>query len=187
MCTYFLFLNIDYVKRVNESGLGITPHAYNDIHVQQNISPDFICKALGEKQKRLVSDVLKHKYDDNENYQFDTLQLYQLAAESLGYSVYKLTHLRGYTSRNMKRYFSDDIIHIGAASHFLDVSRTNQYPEHIIMLKLAYLLLCKYNTILPTSYKLALKLTRFKLLGMSQSVNLPKMEEDIGKYFIEKI
>ena len=122
MCTYFLFLNIDCVKSVYESGLDITPHAYSDIRVQVNISPDFACKVLSEKHKRLVSDTIKHYYDDNGKYQFDTLQLYQLAAESIGYSIHKLTHLRGYISMNMDRYFSNDIIHIGASSHFLDVS-----------------------------------------------------------------
>ena len=96
--------------------------AYSDIRVQVNISPDFACKVLSEKHKRLVSDTIKHYYDDNGKYQFDTLQLYQLAAESIGYSIHKLTHLRGYISMNMDRYFSNDIIHIGASSHFLDVS-----------------------------------------------------------------
>ena len=114
--TYFIFLNVEAVKEVRER-YGVSPctYAYSEGR-KGRTAPYGRNRLLTPEVVERIATVLppdsrgrRPPFLTERDY-YDTLQVYQLLARSLGYRVHKV---RSLTSRS-----SDEIVHVGKVSYY---------------------------------------------------------------------
>ena len=172
--TYFLFLNVNCIKKVKESKVYVSPHGYRDARVKD--IRDLKSRTITSKQKKLLYRIIpKEIYlssteeSSSSLLRFDTLQLYQVIADALGFHLNKIRNYCGEASA--PSYLSNDAIHIGASVHVLDINFKNQceVEKGKLLLQFAYHLLAQNISRLPERYKYRLKAFRYRLQSMGIS------------------
>lgn len=97
LCTFFVFLNVDAIRAVT-SEIPVSPDVYSHQLMRRPTSPYAVTKLLTPAHIRWLKRMLptdssgRPIYLNGEEY-FDTLQVFQLIANALGFQVNRVRSL----------------------------------------------------------------------------------------------
>ena len=145
LCTCFLFINVDVLKKVEAQGYSIS--AWADSQHER----DF--RRSRTKEMQLLRAFLP--IGDKDELWCDTLVRYQLIANALGFRLNRVRDLRGTWPGDTTwgYFFSDELIHAGQVS--ASQARRKPWPEwYNILMQANYLLLRHVDQVhhLPAQY-----------------------------------
>jgi hypothetical protein len=194
MCTHFLFVNREVLRAVQRQ-VRVSPCTHNYEGSNMGRGQFSFSKVPTRKQLRLLSRVLPldtggrpvYPSDVEERFGlrcFDTLVLYQLVAQALGYRLNKVRPLNG--TPETAGYVSDELFHVNAASWY-ELLRGDGgiFQEHYRrMVQLNYFLLTERGDKFPPSYRLLLEKAGAELARLEISPS--QVPETVHRYFAER-
>lgn len=170
--THFLFLNISTIETLKQAGIEVSPRTY--VYDLSDMVPFTRSDIILPKHLEIIGKKVSEKiYPDTvENFHFfDTLQLYQIVVESLGFRINKVRNLC------TEHYFTDEVIHIGAASNYSEPNM-EKFPEFKKWdnlnryLTVSYTILKQYVEDLPIKYRIKEKMVAIHMqrLGINPDI-----------------
>jgi hypothetical protein len=195
MCTHFLFVNVDVLEAVKERGIRVSPctHNYEGSNMGRGLFS--FSKVPTRQQIELLKRVLPLDPKGRPVYPssvearfglqcFDTLVLYQLLTNALGYRLHKVRNLNG--TPETEGYYSDELVHVNAASWYV-LLKTSQgiFQEHYRrMVQLNYCFLAETGDRLPSHYQVV----RDGLARELDRLDIPvsQVPETVHRYFAER-
>jgi len=115
LLTYFLFLNVDVIRKVT-AALPVSPCTYS-YHESRSgrTAPYGFCRRVTPAITAALASLLPtgsegHPVYLTETDCYDTLQVYQLVAQSLGHRIGRV--------RQLRRQMSNEIVHVGRVSYY---------------------------------------------------------------------
>lgn len=185
--TYFIFINANVIRHINNLSLNISPGLYIYPADQLNgrtfpAKPDTIQPCHMPYISHFNGAYPKQFSEDVDDGFFDTLLLFQFVSEGLGYGIKRIRRL------SHDYYMSDELLHVGGSSsfsHFGNKSETSviqkyQFNSPVFHMA-AYLLLAECASELPQLYKKKLLLLR-KLYEMNGKSN-QMIRSEIAAFF----
>jgi hypothetical protein len=169
LATFFIFLNAEVIRDVTAQ-LPVTPCTYSyEVTKNSRTVPGATCRVLTDDLVERLAQVLpderggKPRYPFLDNF-FDTLHVYQLVAQTMGYRLHRV--------RPLRLRSTDEIVHIGKVSYYFDRwsgrGQPKNLPYYILILQTEILVLKDLRGSLPDSYELRWK----KLTGELQRLGL---------------
>jgi hypothetical protein len=172
LSTYLLFLNAAAIREVIAQ-VPVTPctYSYERTSNSRTVS-DRYCRmltpVLAERLGQIlpVDDAGRPRYLGEDNF-FDTLHVYQLVAETLGYRLGRV--------RPLRHENTDEVVHVGKVSYYEERWSGRDLPENQIvvrlLLQMEYLMLQDLCGRLPIHYELRRQRLAAKLgkLGVPSS------------------
>jgi hypothetical protein len=164
LCTHLVAINHEVLTRVRALGIPTSPINYSFEPTRRSGYRHSYTRRPTRSQVRLISGLLPINGNGRPLYPsaipekgnlayFDTLTMYQLCAEGLGYRLQPLRDLQG--TNTLERHFSDEVVHINAASYYRGFkhSQNPEYrPYYRMLLPFDYLLLRSQVAGLPRQY-----------------------------------
>jgi hypothetical protein len=164
LCTHLVAINHAVLTRVRASGVSVSPVVYSFEPKRRSGYRHSYTRRPTPAQLRLISGLLPATADGRPIYPpsipekghlayFDTLTMYQLCAEGLGHRLHPVRDLQG--TNTLERHFSDEVIHINAASYyrgFKHAENPEYRPYYRMLLPFDYLLLRSQAAHLPRQY-----------------------------------
>jgi len=163
LCTHLLAVQHAVMKRVRK-GVSVSPTVYSFEPMRRSGYRHSYTRPPTRSQVRLIRHLLPPDSEGRPLYPslipekghlayFDTLTMYQLCAEGLGYRLHAVRDLQG--TNTLERHYSDDVIHINAASYYRGFKQSNnlEYRKYYrLLLPFDYLLLRSQAARLPREY-----------------------------------
>jgi hypothetical protein len=153
LLTYFLFLNVDVIRAV-EARVPVSPCTYTYERSRAARVPAYAyARTLTPGIVERLAQVLPLDPEGRpkfltESHYFDTLQVYQLVAHSLGYRLNPV--------RSPGRKTSDEVVHIGKVSYYRTRWSDPDSPEkrqaYALLLQTEYLALTRAPGSFPSRY-----------------------------------
>ena len=112
---------------------------------------------------------------------FDTLTMYQLCAEGLGYRLHAVRDLQG--TNTLERHFSDEVVHVNAASYYRDWKNGTDAEQrrYRLLLTFDYLLIRSLIDRLPSEYVERMASTHAALIEVG--IPIPELAERVRTVF----
>ena len=175
LATYFIFLNAEVIRDVTAQ-LPVTPCTYSyEMTGDSRTVPATTCRVLtGEIVERLAQVLPaeaggRPRYPFADNF-FDTLQVYQLVAQTMGYRLHRV--------RPLHLQNTDEIVHVGKVSYYTDRWDHRDLPQnrqyYIFLLQTEILMLKDLRDSLPDRYELRWRklLSELARLGLKPDLEL---------------
>jgi hypothetical protein len=155
--TYFLFINIEVLKRIKAIGVEVSPRTY--IYQKDHAIALTKSNIIQDGHKEIIKCFMpENTYPSTVKGLkfFDTLLLYQMMTEHHGYKINRVRKLDSFN------YYSNEIIHVGSSSNF-STPHFNLFPDSeefreqekiIPYLMFSYCLLNMASDTLPKIYNL---------------------------------
>jgi hypothetical protein len=164
LCTHLVAINHDVLTRVRATGIPTSPIVYSFEPKRRSGYRHSYTRRPTRSQLRLIDGLLPSTDNGRPAYPsaipekgnlayFDTLTMYQLCAEALGYRLRAVRDLQG--TNTLDRHFSDEVVHINAASYyrgFKHAENPEYRPYFRMLLPFDYLLLRSQAARLPRLY-----------------------------------
>jgi hypothetical protein len=152
------------VMRRVRAGVSVSPTVYSFEPMRRSGYRHSYTRPPTRSQVRLIANLLPRNDEGRRMYPslipekghlayFDTLTMYQLCAEGLGYRLHAVRDLQG--TNTLERHFSDEVIHINAASYYRGFKKSGnpEYRKYYrLLLPFDYLLLRSQIEGLPHEY-----------------------------------
>lgn len=182
LCTHLLAVQQAVLRDIRKAGVSISPSVYSFERKRRSAYRHSYTRRPDAEHVRLIRPLLPADPLGRPLYPsaipekghlayFDTLTMYQLCAEGLGYRLHAVRDLQG--TNTLERHFSDEVIHINAASYYRGFkhSRNADHRQyHRMLLPFDYLLLQSLAPALPGEYQ----------------TRLQEMEEDLAELQIPR-
>lgn len=170
LCTYFIYVNINAVKDMSRRKIPITPYAYSNYKEKSSYYTKAITKDILPYIKQVLPNpnTVSENSIEQINLFFDTLILYQLAAEQIGYHItdigekYFPNTLYAFHIGGCVYYSYQDIVK-GSNSKGLSDEKSSifkvvdQKELQALKFLLAHYILTMYVDILPVEYTILQK------------------------------
>jgi hypothetical protein len=156
-CSYFLFLNADIIRTVQEQvPLSPTTYSYDVRKRPGRPYPYAYSRLVAPHHRRLLEKVLppgkkgRPVYASESRF-YDTLQLYHLVATALGFRLHKVRPLTA-----AQQLASPEVVHVGKVSYYqryqkLDVPELQRI--YTLLSQIDYALLSEMGSRLPAQYE----------------------------------
>jgi hypothetical protein len=154
LSTFFVFLNVDAIAAVR-SRIAVSPDAYSHELIRRPGSPYAFTKLLAPTHRSWLKKVLptdqngQPVYVNGDGY-FDTLQVYQLISNALGFQVKRVRPLT-----LGEQLSSNEALHIGKVSYYRRYrtrSETELQKLYALLLRADFVLLSEMQGKLPRAY-----------------------------------
>lgn len=176
--TYLLYLNALAVDTVPRA-IPVTPSVYSfDESRRGRTEPGATTETVTPEIERLLRRALGRGSDGHPPYLtqpdfYDTLQVYQLAAESLGYRLHRVRELSGYDN-------TEEVVHLGRVSYYNWAWGGVALPENRkafqVIAQADYLVLSQAADRLPPRYRERLDHLRHELPRIGLPTDIRRLE-----------
>jgi hypothetical protein len=169
LCTHLLAVQHAVKMNLRNAGVSVSPSVYSFEPKRRSAYRHSYTRRPSASHVRLIRTLLPANDEGRPAYPsqipekghlayFDTLTMYQLCAEAKGYRLHAVRDLQG--TNTLERHFSDEVIHINAASYYRGFKNSGnaEYRQyHRMLLPFDYLLLRSLAGRLPRDYQARLE------------------------------
>lgn len=177
--TYFLYLGSDAVREIGR-GMGVSPSVHSfEPSRRGRTEPDATTTPIGPELEEVLREALGTGADGRPPYLtqedfYDTLQVFQLAAESRGYRLHRVRDLAD--DENLP-----EVVHLGRVSYYSWAWGGSTLPENRhtmrVIAQADFLVLNRFAEHLPPRYRDRLRSLRTELPSLGLPTDLPRLRE----------
>ena len=187
LSTFLVFLNVEAIRRVRAE-IDVSPDAYSHVLIRRPGSGYAYTKLLRSEHRRCLDQVLPRNgrrptYVNGDGY-FDTLHVYQLAANALHFKVHRVRPLT-----LQEQLSSDEVVHIGKVSYYRRY-KTRSEPRlrnlYILLLQADYVLLSEMAGQLPSRYDLLRREIRAEIEALGLVPEIAELKPAICREMVSR-